>query len=226
MSVGVVGMVEESAADEAAILSCYRPTVCTGWEIRTGGAWAVKTTQIIDVITGATTGPAEINSPTNAVALPHSMAMRPFFIALTIDIDGNATSYFNGVLEAQNAITGGMLAANGDDSIVLGHGYDNAGAVARPGAGCLVYAVMLADVIKTAAQIADTYRDLTRGVIPSAVGWDHTWLAEDAKLGNGLGETASTWYSRVPSAGTPKVFTADVDDGLRVDYYPNIAFAL
>jgi hypothetical protein len=230
-SVGICGMCDETTVDTSAVLSCYRPTTdFNGWELRSGGAWAVKSTQLLQVAF-AETGPAaaEVEVTSAALALPHSMNMRPFMLVMTMDVSsGSATRInLNGEFEATGNNTGGIETAL--DPICLGTGYANGGASkARPALGFYVSHVLFeAASIKTAAEINDTYADWVAGrPLQMTVAWDHVWYAEDAKESEGLGGTLNTWYSRTPSASAPIAFTADVDDGLRVDYFNNVAFSL
>ena len=233
-SFGLFGMLPENAAADEAIFSCYRPnTDNTGWELRTQGAWNVKTTQRLSVLNGANAGAATDTHSSAALALPHGMAMRPFSVIATFDVNGNATVYFNGVLEVQAAITVLMTPATAGDTICLGHGFAvTTGNPARPGTNWLVNAMFLESSILDAAHAADIYRnwimqDPSAPIHSAALGLDHVWYAADAKRSNLLADVAPVWYSR-PGAvgGTPLAMTADVNDGLYVDYYPNIAFSL
>lgn len=231
MSAGVFGMLPENAGASAieAILSCFT-TTHYGWELaKSNASMATAAGQILNAIAGHNTHAADLTGANDAPAEPQSFVYRPFMLCVTLDVSAGANmlTYVNGVQVDSDANTGGIDPAEGS-AINLGRSIS----ASRAGTNWLLNKAFLASTILSANNIANFYRTWISGEynlsvpIPLENLLDHVWYAEDAKRGSGLGGTATTWYSRPASGGAaPKLMTAVVDDGLRVDYY-NVAASL
>jgi len=229
-SAGVCGMLMEGAGAVTveAILSCFT-TTHYGWELaKSNASMATAAGQILNIIAGHNTHAADLTGANDAPAEPQSFAYRPFMLVGTFDVSAGANmiTYLNGVAVDSDANTGGIDPAEGL-AINLGRGIS----ASRSADNWLLNCAFLANDILTAANIAAIYQNWINNnpadkIEHETTAITHVWYAEDAKRGSGLGETATTWYSRPVNTGAaPKLMTAVVDDGLRVDYY-NIAMGL